>query len=127
MKYKHIKTGNIYELLNIANECDNEKFPKMAVYQNVNDGHVYAHPFQDFMKSFVFCRRHGAMSNEGAVDNGEENPCAVGCNIESCIYKGVSDGDCFGCVEWEPKKTECNHEWAIVFAGEQCVKCGVVK
>lgn len=31
-------------------------------------------------------------------------PCSVGCNIENCIYKGVSAGDCFGCVEWESKK-----------------------
>ena len=52
----------------------------------------------------AFVAMTNAMSNEDAADNGEENPCAVGCNIESCIYKGVSAGDCFGCIEWESKK-----------------------
>ena len=53
MKYKHIRTGIIYELLHIANECDNEKFPKMAVYQNILDKHVYARPYRDFLNKFV--------------------------------------------------------------------------
>lgn len=52
MKYKHIKTGNIYELINIANECDAEKFPKMAVYFSLVDGKIYARPFKDFIKAF---------------------------------------------------------------------------
>lgn len=54
MKYKHIKTGNIYELVNIANECDTEKFPKMVVYFSHVDGKVYARPFNDFHKAFTF-------------------------------------------------------------------------
>lgn len=54
MRYKHIKTGNIYELINIANECNTEKFPKMAVYFSNIDGKVYARPFNDFMSAFIF-------------------------------------------------------------------------
>lgn len=54
MKYKHIKTGNIYELINIANECDTDKFPKIAVYFSLVDGKIYARPFDDFMKAFEF-------------------------------------------------------------------------
>ena len=52
MKYKHIKTGNIYELINIANECDTEKFPRMAVYFSTIDGKVYARLFSDFINAF---------------------------------------------------------------------------
>ena len=52
MKYKHIKTGNIYELINIANECDTERFPKMAVYFSTIDGKIYARPFIDFINAF---------------------------------------------------------------------------
>ncbi len=54
MKYKHIKTGNIYELINIANECDTEKFPRMAVYFSTIDGKIYARPFSDFINAFEF-------------------------------------------------------------------------
>ena len=56
MKYKHNKTGNIYELINIANECDTEKFPKMVVYFSLIDGSVYARPFGDFHRAFTFYR-----------------------------------------------------------------------
>ena len=54
MKYKHIKTGNIYELINIANECDTKKFPRMAVYFSTIDGKIYARPFSDFINAFEF-------------------------------------------------------------------------
>lgn len=54
MRYKHLKTGNIYQLINIANECNTEKFPKMAVYFSENDGNVYARPFKDFLEKFEF-------------------------------------------------------------------------
>lgn len=53
MIYKHIKTGNLYCFIATANKCDNERFPKMAVYQSINDGSVYARPYRDFMNSFV--------------------------------------------------------------------------
>lgn len=54
MLYKHNKTGNIYELLNIANECNTDKFPKMAIYYSKVDGKVYARPFEDFLSAFTF-------------------------------------------------------------------------
>lgn len=54
MKYKHKKTGNIYELINIANECNTDKFPRMVVYFSTVDGNVYARPFDDFMNAFEF-------------------------------------------------------------------------
>ncbi len=54
MKYKHKKTGNIYELINIANECNTDKFPRMVVYFSTVDGLIYARPFDDFMNAFEF-------------------------------------------------------------------------
>lgn len=54
MRYKYKKTGKIYELINIANECNTEKFPKMAVYFSTTDGKVYVRPFNDFMNAFIF-------------------------------------------------------------------------
>ena len=54
MKYKHKKTGNIYELINIANECNTEKFPKMVIYSSLVDGLIYARPFDDFHAAFEF-------------------------------------------------------------------------
>ena len=54
MRYKHLKTGNIYQLINIANECDTDKFPKMAVYFSEKGGNVYARPFKDFLERFEF-------------------------------------------------------------------------
>lgn len=54
MIYKHKKTGNLYQLINIANECNTDKFPKMAVYFSLIDGKVYARPFDDFMNAFEF-------------------------------------------------------------------------
>ena len=54
MKYKHKKTGNIYELINIANECNTEKFPKMVIYFSLVDGLIYARPFYDFHAAFEF-------------------------------------------------------------------------
>lgn len=53
MIYKHNKTGNLYCFIVAANKCDNEKFPKMAVYQSLNDGSVYARPYRDFLNSFT--------------------------------------------------------------------------
>lgn len=52
MIYKHNKTGNLYSLVAIANKCDNEKFPKMVVYQSLSDGNVYARPYKDFFNAF---------------------------------------------------------------------------
>lgn len=52
MNYIHKKTGNIYRLLNIANECDSEKFPKMAIYISLVDGALYARPLRDFNIAF---------------------------------------------------------------------------
>ena len=54
MKYKHKKTGNIYELINIANECNTDKFLRMVVYFSIVDGLIYARPFDDFMLAFDF-------------------------------------------------------------------------
>ena len=42
-----------------------------------------------------------------------------------CEHKTVNG--CVGCVKWGSEKTEFDHEWTVVFAGEQCVKCGVAK
>ncbi len=53
MIYKHNKTGNLYIVITIANQCDSEKFPKMMVYQSLNDGHVYARPHKDFLNAFT--------------------------------------------------------------------------
>ena len=54
MRYKHIKTGNIYQLINIANECDTEKFPKTVVYLSEKDSKLYARSFQEFLEKFEF-------------------------------------------------------------------------
>ncbi|HAV5681807.1 DUF1653 domain-containing protein [Acinetobacter baumannii] len=52
MIYKHNKTGNLYCLIATANKCDNEKFPKMVVYQSLADGNIYARPYKDFFNAF---------------------------------------------------------------------------
>lgn len=54
MIYKHNKTGNLYSLITVANKCDNDKFPKMMVYQSLNDGQIYARPHKAFLNSFTF-------------------------------------------------------------------------
>ena len=54
MRYKHIKTGNTYQLINIANECDTEKFPKTVVYFSEKDGKMYARSFKEFLEKFKF-------------------------------------------------------------------------
>lgn len=53
MIYKHNKTGNLYSVIAVANKCDNEKFPKMMVYQSLNDGQIYARPHKDFFNAFT--------------------------------------------------------------------------
>ena len=53
MIYKHNKTGNLYSYIATANKCNKEKFPKMAVYQSLNDGSVYARPYRDFANAFT--------------------------------------------------------------------------
>ena len=54
MRYKHIKTGNTYQLINIANECDTEKLPKTVVYFSEKDGKMYARSFKEFLEKFEF-------------------------------------------------------------------------
>ena len=53
MKYMHVRTGNIYKLLHVANEVNSDKFPKMAVYQSNSTGEIYARHYQDFLNKFV--------------------------------------------------------------------------
>ena len=54
MKYKHIKTGNKYTLIFIANmKSTKPNFPEMAVYQSLKDGLMYARPYAEFQENFV--------------------------------------------------------------------------
>ena len=53
MIYRHNKTGNLYSYIATANKCNNEKFPKMAVYQSLVDGEIYTRPHLDFFNSFT--------------------------------------------------------------------------
>jgi hypothetical protein len=53
MIYKYNKTWNIYSVITVANKCDNDKFPKMMVYQSLNDGQIYARPHKDFLNAFT--------------------------------------------------------------------------
>lgn len=52
MKYKHKKSGVVYELLHIANECNTAELPKMAVYKSMDDGAIYARYYSDFKARF---------------------------------------------------------------------------
>ena len=52
MIYKQNKTGNLYRFIATANKCDNEKFPKMVIYQSLSDGNIYARPYKDFFNAF---------------------------------------------------------------------------
>ena len=62
MIYKHTKTGNLYSYIAVANKCDNKKFPKMVVYQSLNDGNIYSRPYKDFFTSFSVLRDNNANS-----------------------------------------------------------------
>lgn len=54
MNYKHIKTGNEYELMFVANrQSTKPNFPEMAVYRNLKDGVIYARPWAEFKEKFV--------------------------------------------------------------------------
>ena len=53
MNYKHVKTGNEYELVFVANkQSAKPNFPEMAVYRSLKDGVVYARPYTDFKEKF---------------------------------------------------------------------------
>lgn len=54
MNYKHVKTGNEYELMFVANrQSTKPNFPEMAVYRNLKDGVIYARPWAEFQEKFV--------------------------------------------------------------------------
>jgi hypothetical protein len=52
MKYRHIKTGNIYYVLLTANKNSTKPgFPPMVVYRNV-EGEYFARPLDEFSVKF---------------------------------------------------------------------------
>lgn len=52
MKYRHIKSREIYELLCVANkDSQRPDFPPMAVYRHPS-GNIYARPLDVFIKKF---------------------------------------------------------------------------
>ena len=53
MQYKHIKTGNLYQLMCVANnKSDKPNFPQIAVYRDVRTGEIYARPYAEFIEKF---------------------------------------------------------------------------
>ena len=53
MEYKHIKTGNLYQLMCVANnKSDKPNFPQIAVYRDVRTGEIYARPYAEFIEKF---------------------------------------------------------------------------
>ena len=53
MRYKHIKTGNEYNLMFIANKkADKPNFPQIAVYRDVRTSEIYARPYAEFIEKF---------------------------------------------------------------------------
>ncbi len=53
MNYRHIKTGNSYALIVVANKGSSKpNFPEIAVYQSLKDGVVYARPYTEFKEKF---------------------------------------------------------------------------
>ena len=51
--YRHIKTGNSYALIVVANKGSSKpNFPEIAVYQSLKDGVVYARPYTEFKEKF---------------------------------------------------------------------------
>ena len=65
MIYKHNKIWNLYSLITVANKCDNDKFPKMMVYQILNDGQIYARPYKDFFNAFTLVDESKIENNVG--------------------------------------------------------------
>lgn len=51
-RWQH-RNGNIYVVLLIANLFDEPRYPKTVVYQNENNGTVWARPASDWHRSFV--------------------------------------------------------------------------
>lgn len=53
MEYKHIKTGNLYQLMCVANKkADKPNFPQIAVYRDVRTGEIYARLYAEFIEKF---------------------------------------------------------------------------
>ena len=52
--FRHIKTGNIYEMLMVTNTTckDHNKFVPTAVYKDVETEIVYSRPFGEFVSKF---------------------------------------------------------------------------
>jgi hypothetical protein len=52
--FKHIKTGNIYEMLMITNTTckDHNKFVPTVVYKDTETETLYSRPFSEFVSKF---------------------------------------------------------------------------
>jgi hypothetical protein len=50
--WEHRGSGNFYTVLHIANEPDDERYPRMIVYQGT-DGRVWARRADDWHRSMV--------------------------------------------------------------------------
>jgi hypothetical protein len=52
--FKHVKTGNVYEMLMITNTTckDTTKFPQTVVYKDVETDKLYSRPFDKFVSKF---------------------------------------------------------------------------
>ena len=52
--FKHVKTGNVYEMLMITNTTckDTNKFPPTVVYKDTETDVLYSRPFSEFVSKF---------------------------------------------------------------------------
>lgn len=61
--------GNLYRVIHIANEPDDDRYPKMVIYQGVN-GRIWARRADDWHRSMILLEQVGESIGQGA-----EPPC----------------------------------------------------
>ena len=47
------RNGNVYIVLMITNQPDDERYPKTSVYENVENGTLWSRRYDDWHRSFV--------------------------------------------------------------------------
>lgn len=110
MKYKHLKTGNIYNLMAVANTTASDyRFPLTAVYVN-QDGEVFARPMIEFSAKFAPIEEVYVVGDKVFLNDGTTYPYEITQVNGDHLRLAVKGGIRF-CRTWRVLRHATTDEW----------------